>query len=212
MKYILGLFLSLLVVCCQKNINNHPTPTKESLEKAEKFANNEAQTKKGHSFVVLDLFDIEYNPSLVQEITLILQSNRGDLIKGIKAMDNLIETKIISNNSVLDAQQKSDLQLTTFSAFRMFIFNSKDEIASQYSSRFLERLMKHTEPVEYKIIADAILLADTNLSASVKKEYFQYIKRKSIPDQAKTRILEEDLDRLKREKEDAMARIEVLLR
>lgn len=119
----------------------------------------------------------DYRPQYIrQNLSILFEYRDQEWSAGAKAMDDLMDQIVEEQPEGLDLSSRVDLQLLTYTNLDRFIFKGPHGSQQQeFAARNLRRLMQHTEPIEWGVLAKAALLARPVLEKAEYKRFKSYI-------------------------------------
>jgi len=175
MKNIISI---LTIIILFSSCNRNSPMIEDGIIKAEEFKSPSKNTG-GINYAVSEADNPEYTPTYISTaINLSFQNRNQHWQKGADALNALMNDIIANQSSGINLTSRVDLQIITYINFDQFIFSANnDETVEKYASKNLERLMKHTEPLEWNVLTKALLLASPSLTENSHRTIKNYILR-----------------------------------
>ncbi len=174
-RNILLLFVIAVVLTGCKNTETvAPPPTEEALSKADAFMNRKLDSNSNNSmkYAIPETLHESYEPNQMASTVFIAHNYRSRINEGIEQYESILSE--IEVKEELSNQDKADLQFVSYINLENFIFK-KDSGNAEMAATNLKRLMKHTKPIELRVLGRALMLAEEELSEEEYNGIRKYI-------------------------------------
>ena len=173
MKHLLGLLgLFLLAASCQTD----RIAINDKAEQAESFVTNTPTAATGQNYFITESLHPDYQPRYIQDaISATFTYRNQSWTSGAAAMHELAQSILTKAGEELDVSSLVDFQLVSYMNFDRFIQQgTNDPQQAQYAAQNLQQLMAHAQPTEWRVLAQALRLAEKELPNETYTTYAKY--------------------------------------
>lgn len=173
MKYTFFYFILIsLFISCQSN----QAIVEDGESKSEKFLAPETE-KNGIIYIASEADNPGYYPVYLAEAIKILHVNKNNTWEtGSNDLSSFIQESINKQSNSPDVNLRVDMQIITYINFDNFIFKAAKGVDQyKHAKDNLTLLIKHTQPIEWRILTKSLLIAKSELSTSEYEKIAKYI-------------------------------------